>query len=215
MSWDDTFKLASAILASLGGGAVIVLGFSSLLGKIFSERLLEAYKGKNQRQLEQLKSEFLSDVERLKSELLLNLEISKRFSEKQFYLYNELWSSLCDLKIAGNNLWESASKLNLIEFSEQLRKTEDQILRSSLLIDDQHYEILRRLLDKFSGFEFGKTRLRDLRSTRNGGRGTQNEDLTTQNIERTIQNNEAIKDEYSQLLMEIEGYFKNQIRGIR
>jgi hypothetical protein len=211
MSWDDTFKLASTILASLGGGAVIV----SLLGKIFSERLLESYKGKNQEQLEKLKSEFLLDVERLKSELLLNLEISKRLSEKQFYLYNELWSSLCDLKIAGNNLWESASKSNLIKFKEQLRKTKDQILRSSLLIDEQHYELLGRLLDKFSSFQFGKTQLKDLQSTRNSGRGTQNDDLTNQNIERIIQNNNAVKDEYSQLLMEIESYFKKRMRGIK
>lgn len=215
MSWDDVFKLATAILASLGGGAVIILGLSSLLGKILSERLLEAYKGKNQIQLEETKSELLSDIERLKSDLLLTLEISKRFSENQFYLYNELWSSLSDLKIAGNNLWERSSNSNLVKFSQQLKKTEDQILRSSLLIDDQHYAMLRMLLDKFNSFQFGKTKLRDLRNRRNGETVTRGEDLTPQDIERTIQSNKAIKDEYSQLLVEIEGYFKRQIRGIK
>jgi len=215
ISWDDAFKLSSAILASLGGGSVVVLGFFSFLGAIFSDRFLEAYKGKNQRDLEKLRSETMSKLESLKTELSFNLEVSKRFSEKQFYLYNELWSSLCDLKIAANNLWEMASRANLQKFSRQLRKTEDQILRSSLLIDDTHYVTLTKLLKEFSDFKFGKTELRDLRVTRADKGNTDDPYLTTEEIKRVIDGNGTTKDQYLRLLRQIEIYFKNQIRGAR
>ncbi|NEP20192.1 MAG: hypothetical protein F6J97_25460 [Leptolyngbya sp. SIO4C1] len=164
MTWDDAFKIVSSVLVSIGGGAAILFGLSSWLGKIWAEKILNSDRDRYQRQIETLKSELSSDVERLKSELALKLEISKRFSEKQFHLYNDLWSSLCDLKIAGDSLWERANKLNAKKFAEQLKKTEDQIFRSSLLIENWHYEKLKELIDRFSKFQFGKTRLIDLRN---------------------------------------------------
>jgi hypothetical protein len=118
MAWDDAFKIASSILVSIGGGAAI----TSLLGKIWVEKILSSDRDKYNRQLEKLKSDLSSDIEKLKNQLALKLDISKRFSEKQFYLYNDLWSSLCDLRIAGNNLWESATKARLKKFAEQLKK---------------------------------------------------------------------------------------------
>lgn len=207
MTWDDAFKIASSILVSIGGGAAILFGLSSWLGKIWAERILNSDRDRYSRQLEMLKSDLSSDVEKLKSQLALKLEISKRFSEKQFHLYNDLWSSLCDLRISGDNLWEHATKLNAKKFAEQLKKTEDQILRSSLLVENEHYQRLRELMDRFSKFEFGKTRLIDLRR-----RST--DQLNLEDIERTIKNNRIVKEDYSRLLHEIETYFKDQIQGI-
>jgi hypothetical protein len=207
MTWDDAFKIASSILVSIGGGAAILFGLSSWLGKIWAERILNSDRDRYSRQLEMLKSDLSSDVEKLKSQLALKLEISKRFSEKQFHLYNDLWSSLCDLRISGDNLWEHATKLNAKKFAEQLKKTEDQILLSSLLVENEHYQRLRELMDRFSKFEFGKTRLIDLRR-----RST--DQLNLEDIERTIKNNRIVKEDYSRLLHEIETYFKDQIQGI-
>lgn len=208
MTWDDAFKIVSSVLVSIGGGAAILFGLSSWLGKIWAEKILNSDRDRYQRQIETLKSELSSDVERLKSELALKLEISKRFSEKQFHLYNDLWSSLCDLKIAGDSLWERANKLNAKKFAEQLKKTEDQIFRSSLLIENWHYEKLKELIDRFSKFQFGKTRLIDLRNH-------STDQVEPQDIEFTIENNRIVKEDYSRLLNEIETYFKDQIQGTR
>jgi hypothetical protein len=211
MSWDDAFKLASAIIAATGGGAVIILGFSSWLAKIWANRILESDRAKYQSQLEILKSDLSLNVERLKSDLLLNIEISKRFTEKQFYLYNDLWSSLCDLRIAGDNLWERANTSNAKKFADQLKKTEDQILRSSLLIEDLHYENLMKLIDKFNNFRFGKTKLAELRRNHTD----EETRIISLDIKDTIDRNELLKEEYSQLIKEIESYFKRQIQGIK
>ena len=206
MTWDDVFKIAVSIFVSIGGGATLLFGLSSWLGKIWAERILSSDRDRYNRQLEILKRDLSSDVEKLKSQLALKLEISKRFSEKQFYLYNDLWSSLCDLMIAGNNLWESATKEKAKEFAEQLKKTEDQILRSSLLIENNHYQRLRDLIEQFDKFEFGKARLRDLRNR-------PIHQIDRNDIESTIENNRKVKEDYSHLLNEIETYFKDQIRG--
>jgi hypothetical protein len=204
MTWDDAFKIASSILVSIGGGAAI----TSLLGKIWVEKILSSDRDKYNRQLEKLKSDLSSDIEKLKNQLALKLDISKRFSEKQFYLYNDLWSSLCDLRIAGNNLWESATKAKLKKFAEQLKKTEDQILRSSLLIENNHYQRLRDLIDRFGQFQFGKTRLMDLQND-----SIYQSNLNEDEIKSTIEQNRTVKEDYLHLLSEIETYFKDQIRG--
>lgn len=210
MTWDDAFKLICAAFAAIGGGAAVILGLSSWLGKVWANRILEADRVRYQSQLEALKSDLSSGVERLKSDLLLNLEISKRFTEKQFHLYNDLWSSLCDLRIAGDSLWECANPSNARKFAEQLKKTDDQILRSSLLIEDQHYETLRELIDRFSKFQFGKVRLIDLR------RGSQsNDEIELSDIEGAIERNGMLKEEYSDLLTEIRKSFKRQIQGVK
>ena len=47
-------ELAAAILVSLGGGAANVLGFSSWLGKIWANRLMEKDKAEHAKELERL-----------------------------------------------------------------------------------------------------------------------------------------------------------------
>ena len=53
MTWEDAFRLSTAVLASLGGGAAVILGFSSWLGKIWASRILN----KEKHELEKLKNE--------------------------------------------------------------------------------------------------------------------------------------------------------------
>src|SRR5215510_1088274 len=123
MNWDQAFKVASSILASVGGGALIVFALSSWLGKVWANRILEADKLKYQSAL----------------------AVVNRYSETQFQLYNDLWSSLCDLRIAGDQLWEEANSHNAQKFAQQLQKTKDMVQKRSLLIEDEHYESLKRL----------------------------------------------------------------------
>lgn len=186
MSWDEVFKFTSAIFASVGGAAAIIFGLSSWLGKVWAGRILEADKVKYQ-------SEF---------------EVIKRYSEKQFHLYSDLWSSLCDLRIAAEELWDRASLANARKLAEQLKKTEEQVTRSSLLIEDRHYESLKKLMKEFGKFRIGKVYLIDLRSRRSNVDGINDAD-----IESAIQSNRVIKEQYSSLLAEIESSFKTQMKG--
>ena len=131
----------------------------------------------------------------------------KRYSESQFHLYNELWSSLCDLRITGDNLWERASKTNLRKFADQLKQTKDQVTKSSLLIEDDHYRLLKDLLNKFGEFRFGKIKLIELC-------GRSRLEFADTEILRTIEQNRRAKERYSELLDQIEHSLRRQLRGV-
>ena len=53
MTWEEVFRISVAILTSLGGGTVIVFGFSSWLGKVWATRILT----REQHKLENLRHE--------------------------------------------------------------------------------------------------------------------------------------------------------------
>lgn len=188
MPWDEVFRITSAVFASVGTAAAIMFGLSSWLGRVWANRILEA------------------DRVRYQSEL----EVIKRYSEKQFHLYSDLWSSLCDLRIAGDSLWERANVANARRFAGQLKKTKDQVKRSSLLIEEGHYESLRKLTEEFGKFQVGKAKLIDLRNSHTHDHGVNDID-----IEFAIEANRETKEKYSKLLAELESSFKRQMRGTK
>jgi hypothetical protein len=186
MNWDQAFKVVASMLASVGGAAVIIFGLSSWLGKVWANRILEADKLKYQSAL----------------------EVVKRYSESQFHLYNELWSSLCDLRIAGDNLWDDANSINARRFAQQLQKTRDMVQKRSLLIEDEHYESLKRLMEEFGDFDLGKARLLDLRRNQ-----FQLQDVPDHIVQSVIEQNRQKKEAYSQLLVDLELSLKRQLRN--
>jgi kynurenine formamidase len=53
----EVWSIAGAVLASIGGGGVLLLALSSWLGKIWANRILEGDKAKYQKEFAELKSE--------------------------------------------------------------------------------------------------------------------------------------------------------------
>ncbi len=76
-----------SILTSLGGSAVILMAFSSWLGKVWANRILEKDKNKYTLELDAIKNEYNKDLERLKTELKLteakqNIVFSKLHTDR-------------------------------------------------------------------------------------------------------------------------------------
>lgn len=69
MNLTNIFSVAAAVLASLGGGAVIIFAFSNWLGKVWANRLMERDRAQYEREIESLKSELLRDTESYKVKL--------------------------------------------------------------------------------------------------------------------------------------------------
>ena len=57
MPFVEILKILAAIIASLGGVSVIILGISNWLGKIWADRLLESYRTSQAQKLEEMRSE--------------------------------------------------------------------------------------------------------------------------------------------------------------
>jgi hypothetical protein len=64
MQLTELFEISAAVLASLGGGGVIVLAFSSWLGKVWAARLMEKEKAHYQKELEDFKAQLSREGER-------------------------------------------------------------------------------------------------------------------------------------------------------
>lgn len=207
MFWNDFVTIFQDIVDFIDKHAIvsaIIIGILAWWSKSCTDKKLKEYN---------------NDLETVKSDLALNLEISKRYSLEQFKLYNELWMSLYDLKITGDNLWEFADKKNVKAFAEQLKKTENQIDRHSLLIEDQHYSNLKNLINNFNQFKFGKTTLVEFRKNNTNNYDSdinldQINNVINHQINTVINQNKELKDKYSSLLVLLKEDFRRQIRGI-
>jgi hypothetical protein len=112
------------------------------------------------------------------------------------------------LRIAGDLLWEEANSINARRFAQQLQKTRDMVQKRSLLIEDQHYEALKRLMQEFGDFDLGKARLLELRRSQ-----FPLQDVPDQDVQRVIHQNSLKKEAYSRLLTELESSLKRQLRN--
>ncbi len=134
------------------------------------------------------------------------LRTLSRYHESQFTLYNALWNSLYDLKLAGDSLWEIADAYNLGKFIEQLEKTDYIINTSALLIEENHLQELKRLIQIFEDYEFGKKGLIEFRKGRSYSQVRQHQ------IEEMIHSNARIKEQYDYLIVEVARSLRSQLR---
>ena len=152
MSIDEIFKISGAILGSVGGAAVIIVGLSSWLGKVWANRILEKDKLAYSSELERIKNQLHTDAEKQKFVFSL-------YYEWQFKLYNDLWVSLAGLQNEVEKLWEEASTRNLRTFVSALSKAKQQIRNSALLIDQAHYKEIMEVIENLENYQVGKERL--------------------------------------------------------
>lgn len=88
MEFQTVLEISSAILAALGGGAAIIFGFSSWLGKIWANRLMEKEKAGHAKALESLRSKLTHETESYK----VKLKKSEFLFEKEFEAASEFVS---------------------------------------------------------------------------------------------------------------------------
>lgn len=101
-------------LLGSGIGTAIVVGLSKWLGEIWSNRILENEKQENRKEIEKIKQDFQNQIECIKQDFQkefskmdkLNekaIYISKTQYDKEFEIYQEIWSKLqACIKSMGN-----------------------------------------------------------------------------------------------------------------
>ena len=157
MNPEEIFKIAGAILTSVGGAAIIMMALSSWLGKVWANRILEKDKLKYTSELENIKVKLQS--ESVKQQLVFSL-----YFEGQFKIYNDLWLALSELESEVDKLWESATTANLRSFIRSVQKAKKQIRNSALLIEKEHYDQIMENLKAFEEYRVGKKSLISLRN---------------------------------------------------
>ena len=157
-------KLVTAFVVSIGGSSVVIVALAKFFGGFISTRLLDSYNNKHEKELEEIKNKYSSELEKTKSELEKAKLQFQRYSEKQFELYNDLWRVLLYTKRQADMLWQKADPTQIPSFSEQIRLTRNAISDNLLLIEEEHYNKLIQLIEQFEQFQFGKSKLIDIRT---------------------------------------------------
>lgn len=203
-------KLATAFFVSIGGASVVVIALAKWFGGFISNRLLDSYNNKHEKELENLKSKYANELEKTKNDLEKAKLQFVRYSEKQFELYNDLWKVLLYTKQQADMLWEKADPAQIPAFSEQIRLTKNAINNNLLLIEEEHYNKLIELINQFEQFQFGKQRLVEIRIHYNK---EQTPSISKEDTREVIVQNQKTKENYDNLIMDIGKSFRNQIKG--
>lgn len=193
MTTAEKVEIVLGIITALGGGGAIVLGLSNYFGRILAKRYEE-----------KLKAKFQNAINEYQSQLDIIKQTSIRYSDKQFEHYSKLWSSLYDLKLLADDLWQQATSPTLERFSRQLKNTNIEIEKASLFIEDSHYKELRETIRFFSEYQIGKTSLIDYR---------RNADFDPQAVSHLIASNGKKKLAFEALIVNVKKDLKRQIGG--
>lgn len=96
MSIEDIERITFSILVSLGGGAGIVAGFSSWLGKVWAERLMASERAKHDQELEHVRAQIRKTA--FEGEVRFT-----RLHERRAEILSELYSKLVGFVYAAEN----------------------------------------------------------------------------------------------------------------
>ncbi|AJQ97202.1 hypothetical protein [Gynuella sunshinyii] len=87
MSIEEILKIATAIIASLGGSALLLGAFSHWLGGIWAKRMLQDERAKHEQSLQELKTKNEAALEDLKAQIdtLKQKELTRHFDKLSIY----------------------------------------------------------------------------------------------------------------------------------
>ena len=204
----EIFKIAGIVVASiLGGGSIVAVVAKNSAGWL-SQRLLDHYNNAHEKELEGIKAQYTEALAKTQSELEKAERKFYLYSQSQFEIYNSLWKQLMYTKRLADELWEKADPQKLPSFAEQIRLTKFVIEENMLLIEDEHYDALMKLMNEFENFSVGKRRLVELRQV-------PSEEIleNIEDISKMIRDNGGSRDRYDKLVSVVGDSFRKQIHG--
>lgn len=80
MNSEMAFEIASAVLLSVGGGGIIVIAFSSWLGKVWASRLMSAQTAKHNQDIEELRATLQTQGDKNSQNYKQKIELYKEVS---------------------------------------------------------------------------------------------------------------------------------------
>lgn len=151
MQLQEALELSGVILGSLGGGAAIIFGFSSWLGKVWANRLMEKEKAAHAQELESLRSRLTQDTESYK----IKLKKSEFLFQKEFEAASEFvalkrsflptyshpdmdWYEACDEIAHDFHKIETALGAYLSKHGAVLKSEVKELLSHSIVIAGEH-----------------------------------------------------------------------------
>lgn len=204
----DIFKVVCAILGSVAIGGGIVAGIVKFAADWISKRTLDSYNNQHAKELEALKAEYSEALVKTNHELEKAERRYYLYSQSQFELYNSLWMQLVNTRRMADELWKDADPQRLPSFADQISQTKYVIEMNMLLIEQDHYNQLIKLMEEFESFKVGKQTVFELRKA-----SVDDILANIQDVSRMITVNQKCKERYDDLVSRIGDSFRTQIHG--
>lgn len=102
---EEIFKVAGALIVSIGGSGAILFGLSSWLGKVWANRILETEKKKFAMEIEKYKSKLNKEINIANSIIDKAVYVTKLQYDKEFSIYLEIWEKLAKCVISTKALY--------------------------------------------------------------------------------------------------------------
>ena len=142
---------------------------------------------------------------------LENLRTDK-FATSQYNSYCEVWKKLQALRLAGDDLWDKASQINIVKFAKYLRETKSIVYEGEIFFDDRDRKDLLDILHVFEGYHLGKIGLIEVRTKKDiTSKSYIDEDQIEREIKEQIFHNFNYKIQYGQLLEKILISFRSRL----
>lgn len=148
----ETFSVAGAILASLGGAGAILLLLSGWLGKVWASRIMEREKAELVKSIEERKTELTRSIEREKAEMA-------KFHEEHRSELLELLSQRQDALNRKRNVYTRlATSMRVLLKAEVQREQQEKDKRDFLEAYDRGYiwageSVIRAIADLIETLE--------------------------------------------------------------
>ena len=204
----DVFKVVCALLGSVAIGGGIVAGIVKFAADWISKRTLDAYNNQHAKDLEALKAEYSEALVKTNHELEKAERRYYLYSQSQFELYNSLWMQLVNTRRMADELWKDADPQRLPSFADQISQTKYVIEMNMLLIEQDHYNQLIKLMEEFESFKVGKQTVFELRKS-----SVDDILANIHDVSRMISVNKECKVRYDDLVSRIGDSFRKQIHG--
>ncbi len=148
-------EIIETILSPIGGLSLVLVALFAWLGKLWMGRILEMERNTHRKEIEEIKALLNLKTDEIKLEKSL-------FKEKQFVAVQDLWDSMCDLRVATRFAKETdqASDLDSVNnklYDAYLLKDKCSIFFNSKeleLIEIILYDSQRLLAHKKRKFEY-------------------------------------------------------------
>jgi len=150
---EDVFSISAAIVGSIGGAGLIILGLSSWLGKVWASRLMNEEKFKHQQELtlltESIKNQNNIELEKLKAKIESNSHIHKLDKTHEHEQRKKIKEVISKNKVS---IIDAAETLNHRLWNFNDNHSEKWHIKNNKDIDNQYYlySFAYRLLVFFS-----------------------------------------------------------------
>ncbi len=158
MNINEAFKLAGAVLCSLGGSAVIISATAKWCGDFLAKKLFANIEHKHEKEIEQYKTRLQDMSTKFNAMVEHSMEVASKQYDMEVVIYQNIWKALHDLTMCQNYIYHFENPTQAdpnnylmalnsysIDFKKKLEDFQTQIDSAAPFYQIEVYELLCKI----------------------------------------------------------------------